>query len=88
MKNISFTNDNGTPAYFFVIFWLSGMAWLLAWKGSTNAETVIIRKYLGMTEPSASPIWWTGAAGIAAVVVVWLAYLLLRKVLPESIATR
>jgi hypothetical protein len=80
MKKISYTKNQETPAYLFVMLWLSTLAGLLAWKGSTYSETVLIRKYLGMTEPSTSHTWWTGAAGIVAVVSVWLGYLLFRKV--------
>ena len=78
MKNISNANNSGARASLFVIYWLCVLAGLLAWKGSAYSEIVIIRKYLGMTEPSTSLTWWAGAAGIAILLIVWTGCLLFR----------
>jgi hypothetical protein len=67
------------PAYLFVIFWLSILAALLAWKAAAYSEIFLVRQYLGMTEPSAPPVWWAGAASIAALVIVFGGYLLVKK---------
>lgn len=71
--------DQGVPAAWFAIYWLGALAWLLVWKGAAYPEAVIVRKYLGMAEPTASLTWWAGAAGSAALAIVWLSYFLLRK---------
>lgn len=84
MKRISGPSTQGSHSYLFVIFWLCILASLLAWKGSTFAESFIIRRYLGMTEPSASPLWWMGAGCVSALVIVWLGCMLLSKARPKG----
>jgi hypothetical protein len=79
MKKITCTNSNRASSKLFVIFWLCILAALLAWKGSNYSEAVLIRRYLGMTDPSASFLWWFGAGCIAALAIVWSGCVLVKK---------
>lgn len=79
MKLISHLRTQESHSHLFVIFWLCILAALLAWKGATYAEMALLRQYLGMTEPSASSLWWFASGCVTALVIVWSGYMLLMK---------